>query len=133
MNASPTRILIAEDNPALAGVIRFNLEQAGYSVTAVPDGLQAWQLLQQQEFDAVITDQQMPQLTGVELCERLRADGANKHVPVILLTAKGMELDLADLKTRLGISAALPKPFSPRELIKNVQACFADAPNPALS
>ena len=133
MNNEPRRILIAEYNPALSGVIRFNLEQAGYEVTNAANGLEAWQLLNQHQFDALVTDQQMPQLTGVELCERLRADGANKHVPVILLTAKGMELDLPDLKTRLGISAALPKPFSPRELVKNLAQCLAESKPPALA
>ena len=120
----PADLLVAEDNPALSGVVRFNLERAGFNVTMADDGCQAWKLAQARDFKLVITDQQMPGMTGVELCHRLRSHPRYTHTPIIMLTAKGLELNLGDLKSQLGVAAVLPKPFSPRELIQKVAECL---------
>ena len=125
MSDNPRRILAVEDNPALAGVIRFNLRKAGFAVTCARNGHEAWQLLGSQQFDFLVTDHQMPEMTGYELCERMRADPRLCRLPVIMLTAKGLELELSKLKDKLGVMHVLPKPFSPSELVQKIESYFA--------
>ena len=125
MSGENVKILLVEDNLALSGVICFNLTRAGYQVTSVNNGREAIQALQQGRFDLVLSDQQMPRMTGIQLCEHLREMPDHAHTPFILLTAKCMELDVARLRQRLGVSAALPKPFSPSELLSLIEESLA--------
>ena len=125
MTTGARHILVAEDNAAMAGVIRYNLEKAGFEVTLARCGKTAWQLLESQSFDLVVTDFQMPGITGGELCQRIRQDERLAQLPVILLTAKGLELDLSWYKDELGVSDVMAKPFSPRELTLVVQQHLA--------
>ncbi len=124
---TPADILVVEDNPALGVVVRFNLERAGFHVTLAENGCDGWDLAQAREFKLVITDQQMPGMTGVELCERLRGHPRYSQTPIIMLTAKGLELNRSDLEKQLGIAAVMPKPFSPRELIRKVMECLQES------
>ncbi len=113
----PTKtVLVAEDNAALRRVIAFALKGCGFETTTAVDGLEAWEFAEAQPFDLVVSDQQMPNMTGVELIEKLRASITNAKTPVILLTAKGLELELDALRERYGVSAMLHKPFSPAQL-----------------
>ncbi len=121
MSNEDKRILIAEDNAALASVVRFNLERAGFQVTVACNGRVAWETVQEQDFDLIVTDEQMPEMTGCEFCANLRSVDEFKNVPVIMLTAKGMELELPRLKQELGIAATFLKPFSPKEIVKAVE------------
>ncbi len=121
MTQTSHRILVAEDNAALASVVRFSLESAGYQVEVARNGRLAWELFDEQPFDLVVTDQQMPEMTGIELCEHITASRGAMSVPIILLTAKGLELDLPHLRNTLGISAAYAKPFSPAQVVQTVQ------------
>ncbi len=75
------RILVADDNAALALVVRFHLEQAGFQVTVARNGKEAWKLLQSQAFDLLVTDQQMPELSGCELCARCGGIRAYRRSP----------------------------------------------------
>lgn len=122
-----SRVLIAEDNPALSGVIRFNLSRAGFEVTATRNGREALDAARREVFDVIVTDQQMPEMTGTELCAALRQLEAYRETPIIMLTAKGLELDVAQLREELGVSVTLPKPFSPVELITLVEDCLSAA------
>jgi CheY-like chemotaxis protein len=124
-------ILVAEDERVMSDVIRFNLQRAGMQVTVARHGLDAWERLQSLSFDLLLTDYQMPGLTGVELCRKLRSELSDWPVPVILLSARGLELDAAALREELNIQAVLFKPFSPRELVQVVSKTFADARQPA--
>jgi two-component system alkaline phosphatase synthesis response regulator PhoP len=119
------QILVAEDNAALASVIRFNLVRAGFQVTVANDGRQAWEFVQSNHFDLIVTDQQMPKMTGCELCEKLRSVPEYAELPVIMLTAKGLELELPRLRDELKIMATYMKPFSPKEIVKAVEDCLA--------
>lgn len=103
---------------ALSAVVCFNLRRAGFDVTAVGNGREAVEALGHADFDLVLSDQQMPLMTGIQLCESVRQMPRHRHTPFILLTAKRMEIDFAKLQQTLGVSAALPKPFSPSELIQ---------------
>jgi two-component system chemotaxis response regulator CheY len=125
MNGDKGRILLVEDNAALSGVICFNLMRAGYDVTTVGNGREALDALQRGHFDLVLSDQQMPKMTGIQLCEHLREMPDYVHTPFILLTAKCMEIDFAKLRQQLGMSAALPKPFSPTELLSLIEESLA--------
>jgi two-component system, chemotaxis family, chemotaxis protein CheY len=119
------KILVCEDNVALSGVICFNLVRAGFEVTSVGNGRLALDALEKGAFDLVLSDQQMPMMTGIQLCENTRQLPAHRHTPFILLTAKCMEIDFGQLQEKLRISAALPKPFSPSELINCIEEALA--------
>jgi len=119
------KILVVEDNAALSGVICFNLVRAGFEVTSATNGRAALDLLEKGSFDLVLSDQQMPMLTGIQLCEHLRQLPAHRKTPFILLTAKCMEIDLVKLQHQPGVSNALPKPFSPSELITCIEDSLA--------
>jgi CheY-like chemotaxis protein len=115
------RILFAEDNVAMANVVKFRLKKAGFVVTHVPDGHAAWEHARQESFDLIVTDHQMPLLSGVELCERLRQTDEYCQTPVILLTAKQLELNREMLQQQLGVSQIIAKPFSPSHLIEAIE------------
>lgn len=125
MQSEKAKILVCEDNTALSGVVCFNLVRAGFQVTSVGNGRQALYALEKETFDLVLSDQQMPMMTGIQLCESMRELPAHRRTPFILLTAKCMEINFAKLQQRLGISAALPKPFSPNELVNCIEETLA--------
>jgi two-component system, chemotaxis family, chemotaxis protein CheY len=125
MAKDKAKILVVEDNAALSGVVCFNLVRAGFQVTSVNNGRHALETLQKGSFDLVLSDQQMPLMTGIQLCENIRQIPAYKRTPFILLTAKCMEIDVARLQQNPGVSTALPKPFSPSELINCIEDCLA--------
>ena len=107
------RALIAEDNAALARVIAHTLDGRGFEVAIARDGDEAWQFAQTKPFDLVITDHQMPRMTGLELAEKLKDCDLNRETPIILLTAKGLELDAERVRTQFGVVEVMIKPFSP--------------------
>lgn len=111
------KALIVDDNVALARVTQFALSRAGFDARIAANGRKALEQAQAVQFDIVISDQQMPEMTGLELCRRLRAMAEYAATPIILLTAKGLELELPTLQRELEISAIFPKPFSPSEVV----------------
>jgi two-component system, OmpR family, alkaline phosphatase synthesis response regulator PhoP len=114
------RVLVAEDNVAMGNVIAFNLKKAGLDVVHVASGAAAWQRLQQPGFDLLLTDFQMPGMNGGDLCKRVREEPSLAGLPVILLTAKGLEIDTDYYRDTLRVNALILKPFSPRELLRVV-------------
>jgi DNA-binding response OmpR family regulator len=123
--------MAVDDNRVILNIVRFNLQRAGFSVTVARDGCEAWDLLQTEDVDLLIIDYQMPGMNGEELCRRLRDDASFGNLPVIMLSAKGLELDLARLKEELGLREVVFKPFSPSSLVATVEACLEDQPNVA--
>ena len=115
---SNKRVLVAEDNVSLSIVLRFNLQEGGFDVVTATNGREAWQLAQGSSFDLVISDEQMPEMSGLEFCRRYRDTDEGRHVPIVLLTAKKLELDECQISQELGISQILGKPFSPRGLVR---------------
>lgn len=111
------KALVVDDNVALARVTQFALTRAGFDVKIAGNGRKALELAQAEMYDLIISDQQMPEMTGLELCRRLRATSQYESTPIILLTAKGLELELPALQRELNISAVFPKPFSPSEVV----------------
>ena len=122
------RILFAEDNVAMANVVKFRLKKAGFEVTHAPNGLEAWEHAQRASFDLVLSDHQMPLLSGIELCERLREMEKFRATPIILLTAKQLELNRKSLEQQLQVSQIIAKPFSPNHLIETIAQQLAALP-----
>ena len=124
-------ILVVEDDPDLAGLLDLHLTDAGFDVVVASDGALALQGLLASSYDAVVLDWMLPGLTGVEVCERLRA--ADRTVPVLMLTARGSEADRVR-GLECGADDYVPKPFSVREVVARVRALLRrvdyDRPEP---
>ena len=120
----PAQILVAEDQTDIRDLLVMNLQQAGYEVTAVADGMAA--LASQNELfsDLLILDLMMPGMDGLEVCKALRARG--RSTPILMLTAKSTELDRV-LGLELGADDYLTKPFSLAELLARVKALLRRA------
>jgi len=122
------RILVAEDNPGLARVLAFNFQHAGFDVTVCLDGAESWKALQDSQFDAVVTDHEMPNMTGAQLCQKMREWEQYTETPVVMVTGREMELDVQKMEAELGLAAVYPKPFSPRELVGAVRRLLDGLP-----
>ena len=115
------RLLLVEDDPALAELLEFRFRQQGYAVTVTPDGDEALLLAAEQVPDLVVLDWMVEGTSGIEVCRRLRKGKATAHVPIVMLTARGAEDDkIRGLET--GADDYVTKPFSPRELLARVGA-----------
>jgi DNA-binding response OmpR family regulator len=112
------RILMIEDDAALAEMVGEYLGTLGMEVTASPEAGTGLELLQRQVFDALILDVMLPDLDGFEVCRRVRAQS---DIPILMLTARGEETDRI-VGLELGADDYLPKPFNPRELLARLRA-----------
>jgi CheY-like chemotaxis protein len=120
------RILVVDDEAHILHVLSLKLRNAGYEVVTAVDGEDGFELASQHLPDLIITDFQMPYMTGLELCKALATHGPTEHIPVLILTARGYALDDEDLK--LGnIKGMLSKPFSPRAVLQLVQDTLSAA------
>ncbi len=115
------RVLLCDDEIQIIRAAEFKIKRAGYDVAIACDGQEGWEMIQQQRPDIVVTDCQMPRLDGLGLIEKLRGNPDTVDLPVLMLTGKGYELDQEYLFGTLKISELIPKPFSPRELLKSVE------------
>ncbi len=114
-------VLIAEDEGALVTLLRYNLEREGYRVVEATDGEEAILLAAEEKPDLVLLDWMLPQLSGIEVCRRLRAKPETRNVPIIMLTARGEEADrIRGLNT--GADDYITKPFSMTELLARLRA-----------
>lgn len=115
------RLLLVEDDPALAELIEFRFRAEGYEVTATSDGDDALLLASESPPDLVLLDWMIEGTSGIEVCRRLRRMQETAHVPIIMLTAREAEDDrIRGLET--GADDYVTKPFSPRELVARVAA-----------
>jgi two-component system, OmpR family, alkaline phosphatase synthesis response regulator PhoP len=115
------QILIIEDEPEIAQLIQLYLEKEGFSCRICRDGITALQVFQEQQPDLIILDLMIPGLDGLEVCARIRQKPGSKDPYILMLTAKGEELDrIIGLST--GADDYMVKPFSPRELVARVRA-----------
>ncbi|OJF12043.1 response regulator [Couchioplanes caeruleus] len=113
-------IVVAEDHEDILLVLRRALERAGHEVVAATDGAEALEAVRRHKPDVVITDVDMPRMSGLELCRAIRADPGLEHIPVVL--ASGSLLPGDARAGEVGASATLLKPFLPAQLL----ACVAD-------
>ena len=114
-------ILIVEDEPEIAQLVKQTLEREGFACQTAADGLKALQLFGQHPPDLIILDLMLPGLDGLEVCTRVRQQSSSKDPYILMLTTKGEEIDrVIGLST--GADDYLVKPFSPRELVARVRA-----------
>ena len=116
---SEKTILVADDETHILHVVSLKLRNAGFKVITARDGQEALEMAQAQHPDLLITDYHMPQLSGLELCQRLKQDARTSDIPAIMLTARGYHLEPHDTE-QSGILRMLSKPFSPRHLLSTV-------------
>jgi len=118
-----TRILLVDDEQPVQKLLTYPLEKEGYEVVQAFDGQQALQAFEQQEFDLVVLDIMLPQMDGLEVCQRMRA---KSRVPIIMLTAKAEEIDKV-IGLEIGADDYITKPFSMREFRSRVRAALRRA------
>lgn len=119
-----TTIVVADDDADVRDLVQFKLEQGGMDVVSVGDGAAALEACRQHGPDLVLLDLMMPGMSGLDVCRSLRASAALADVPVIMLTARAQESDIAQ-GFAAGADDYVVKPFSPRELSSRVQAVLA--------
>jgi two-component system phosphate regulon response regulator PhoB len=115
------RVLVVDDEPDLLELIRFNLSQAGFAVETAATGMEAMEALRRSPPQLLVLDVMLPDLSGTELCRRVRSDKRLLDLPVLMLTAKSEEIDRV-VGFELGADDYVTKPFSPRELVLRVKA-----------
>lgn len=126
-----TNILIAEDEPAQAEVLKFNLEAAGFSVRIATDGADALLQIEELHPDFLVLDWMMPEVSGIEICRRLRKTEDKKNIPIIMVTARGAEDDRIRALD-VGADDYMVKPYSAGELIARINAVLRRV-SPALT
>jgi len=124
---SQVKILVCDDEPHIVHVVSSKLRNAGFEVVSAVDGEEAFAVAQQEKPQLIITDYQMPFLSGLELCTKLRGTDGLSEVPVIMLTARGFSLGDDDT-VNTNIKKVLPKPFSPREILRTVEELLSVGP-----
>lgn len=113
------KVLIADDEIHIVQVVSIKLRNNGFDVLTADNGQAAYQLACDEEPDLIVTDYQMPEMSGLELIKSIRKNPDIADTPVVMLTARGFAID-EQQKEELKISACLSKPFSPRELLQSV-------------
>jgi DNA-binding response OmpR family regulator len=114
-------VLVADDDDDIRDLVAFRLDRAGYEVVRAADGEEALELAKRHRPDLAVLDVMMPKLTGYDVTRELRANAETSRIPVILLTARVQEADVAR-GFEAGADDYVKKPFSPQELKARVQA-----------
>jgi CheY-like chemotaxis protein len=114
------KVLVVDDEIHIIHVVAIKLRNNGYDVISAENGAEAFELACEEQPDIVVTDFQMPVMTGLELVRELRRNETTKDIPVIMLTARGFAIE-DEQKEDLQISEFLSKPFSPKELLRSIE------------
>jgi PAS domain S-box-containing protein len=120
-----THVLIVEDSRTQAEALRFTLEAEGFEVSVAGDGTSALKLLQNREINLVLSDVHMPEMSGFELCARLKGDEQTQHLPVILLTSRSDPLAIVQ-GLEAGADNFITKPYEPEYLLDRVRSMLAN-------
>ncbi|GAB6169979.1 response regulator transcription factor [Clostridium carnis] len=115
------KILVVDDEEHIVELISYNLESSGYNVIKANNGVNAFQLAREEKPNLILLDLMLPGMDGFDVCKAVRGDSDIKNTPVIMLTAKGEELDKI-LGLELGADDYITKPFSIRELLARIKA-----------
>jgi len=121
------RVLIVEDDADIRELIRYNLAQEGFVVEEAADGAQALELVKRRIPDLMVLDLMLPGMPGLQICRQMRVERETAHLPILIVTAKGTEVDKV-LGLEMGADDYVVKPFSPRELVARVRAVLRRAP-----
>lgn len=114
------KVLVADDEIHIVQVVAMKLRNNGFDVVTADNGSDAYKLCCEEKPDIILTDYQMPGLTGIELIEKIRGTSGFEHIPVIMLTARGFAIEDQQME-KLNIAECLSKPFSPKELLSHVE------------
>ncbi len=125
-----SRVLIVEDEADIRDLLAFHLEREGYQVSTSRTGADALRHVKASPPDLILLDIMLPELDGLEVCRRLRREAATAALPIVMLTAKGDEVDRI-LGLELGADDYIVKPFSPKEVVARVRAVLRRARPPA--
>src|SRR5438128_6188307 len=117
------RVLIVDDDPDILRLVSYNLTQAGFDVATATTGRRALESVQKRQPDLIILDLMLPDIDGMEVCRTLRQRDNSRRIPIIMLTARGEEIDRV-IGFELGADDYVAKPFSPRELVLRVKSIF---------
>jgi two-component system alkaline phosphatase synthesis response regulator PhoP len=120
-SSEKSKILVVDDEALLQEMIVYNLEQASYQVLTASDGISALELARSEQPDLILLDIMLPGIDGLEVCRRLRREERTAQVPIIMLTAKGDEIDKV-VGLEVGADDYVTKPFGRRELLARVRA-----------
>jgi two-component system phosphate regulon response regulator PhoB len=126
------RILVVEDEKDLQDVLAYNLRQAGHDPIVVGEGHEALARVAAEPPDLVLLDLMLPDISGTDVCRALKGDPATRHIPVVMLTAKGEEIDRV-VGFELGADDYVVKPYSMRELALRLQRILQRHSTPAES
>ena len=121
-----TKVLVVDDEPDILDVLRYNLEKADFEVLTAVDGERALEMARSERPSLVVLDLMLPGMEGEEVCRLLRQDEGTRTTPILMLTAKGQEVDRI-VGLELGADDYVVKPFSPRELVLRVKAILRRA------
>ncbi|MBU4345045.1 MAG: response regulator [Desulfobacteraceae bacterium] len=115
------KILVVDDEEDILELVRYNLAREGYKVVCATSGEEALNKAGSEPFDLIVLDLMLPGMDGLEIAKHLKSDSKTKHIPIIMLTAKGEEADIVT-GLELGADDYVTKPFSPRILVARVKA-----------
>ena len=116
---SKGRILVVDDEIYIVHILDFSLGMEGYEVITALDGEQALEKLKTEKPDLIVLDIMMPKLDGYEVCKSIKSSPETRHIPVILLSAKGRNVD-QKMGFDVGADDYITKPFSPRKLVERI-------------
>lgn len=114
------KVLVVDDEIHIVHVVAIKLRNNGYEVITADNGSDAYELACNEKPDIVVTDYQMPGMSGLELLEKMRSNEETKAIPAIMLTARSFAIS-KEQQTELQVSGCLSKPFSPRELLGSIE------------
>ena len=117
---SGKKVLVVDDEIHIVHVVAIKLRNNGYEVISAENGAEGFERAREEKPDIIVTDFQMPVMTGLELVEKIRQNEETKDIPVILLTARSFAIS-EEQEQDLQISGCISKPFSPRELLENIE------------
>lgn len=120
------RILIIEDDRDIVELVRYNLVNEGFQITAALDGSTGLAAIRKSPPDLLLLDLMLPKLSGLEICREIRRDETLNRLPILMLTARGDEADRV-VGLEMGADDYVTKPFSPRELVARVKALLRRA------
>jgi two-component system, OmpR family, alkaline phosphatase synthesis response regulator PhoP len=115
------KILVVDDEVHIVQVVAIKLRNNGFEVITAENGAEGLELALQERPDLIVSDFQMPVMSGLEMIENLRAKPETRDIPVVMLTARGFAIE-DDKKQQLRVTACLSKPFSPRELLQSIES-----------
>jgi len=120
------KILVVDDEIYIVHILDFSLGMEGYQVITALDGEQALEKARAEHPDLIVLDIMMPKLDGYETCKVLKSDETTKNIPVILLSAKGRNVD-QKVGFEVGADDYITKPFSPRKLVERINAILGQS------